>query len=152
MPQNSLKPFPKKNEGKREKYRAELGIDKNTFVVITVAELNKNKNQKVAIEAFAKADIPNSRYILCGCGNNEMELKKLTKKLDIENKVIFLGYRHDIASLLYVADCFLFTSRREGLGMAIVEAMAAGLPVLVSDIRGPKDCIVPGKSGFAFNK
>ncbi len=130
--------------------RRELGIEENAFVVITVAELNKNKNQRTSIEAFAKANLPNSVYLLCGCGQSEKELKEISKKLNIESRVKFLGYRNDVARLLKISDCFLFPSRREGLPMSVVEAMAAGLPLLVSDIRGIRDCVVGEKSGFLY--
>lgn len=130
--------------------RKKLGISMDAFVVITVAELNRNKNQHTAIEAFYKAAIPNSVYILCGSGNSEQELKEQVRALGMENRVLFLGYRQDVPELLNMADCFLFTSRREGLPMATVEAMSVGLPVLVSDIRGPKDCMVVEKSGYRF--
>ena len=131
--------------------RNRLGISTNSFVVITVAELNKNKNQRAGIDAFYKASIPNSVYILCGSGDSEYDLKKRVQSLGLGNRVLFLGYRHDVPELLMMADCFLFTSRREGLSMATVEAMSVGLPVLVSDIRGPRDCMVADKSGYRYH-
>ena len=139
-----------KGKDKRQ-IRQKNNIKENAFVVVNVAELIKRKNYPVALKAFAKADIPDSIFMIIGSGADEDKLKKMANKLGIDERVSFMGYRNDVPDLLRAADVLLFPSRHEGLGMAIVEAMAAGLPVLVSDIRGPRDCIVKGKSGFAYN-
>lgn len=134
----------------KKQIRRKNNIKDDCFVVINVAELIKRKNYQVAIKAFLKANIPNSVFMICGSGREEEKLRSFVKKMGAENRVVFMGYRNDIPELLYAADCLLFPSKREGLGMAIVEAMATGLPVIVSDIRGPQDCMVKGKSGFAY--
>lgn len=120
----------------RSSVRKELKISADGFVVITVAELIKRKNYETALKAFALSGIPNAGYIICGGGPELPELKKLCAELGISERVMFLGYRRDIYRLLGAADVFLFTSHQEGLPISVIEAMAAGLPCVVSDIRG----------------
>ena len=141
----------KSNTTDKINMRKELGIREDEFVVITVAEMIPRKNYITAIKAFARANISNSKYLIVGNGRQEHELKKLTRLLRIEDKVKFLGYRNDIANLLNASNVLLFPTLQEGLGMAIIEAMSVGLPVLVSKVRGPLDCIVQNRSGFAYN-
>ena len=141
----------KRNFGSSGNKKDVFGIKNDDFVVITVAEMIPRKNYITALRAFAKANISNSKYLIVGSGKHKTKLKALTRKLDIEDKVIFLGYREDVLQLLNLADVFLFPTYQEGLGMAIVEAMSAGIPVLVSNVRGSIDCMIPGKSGFAYS-
>lgn len=78
-------------------------------------------------------------YLLCGHGKLEKELHQLAKELGISHMVTFAGYREDMLEILQTADIFLFPSYQEGLPMALLEAMASGLPVICSDIRGSQD-------------
>lgn len=122
-------------------YRKEIDVSDNSFVIVTVAELIKRKNLETAIKAFAQADIPGSVYLICGKGTEQDALKKLCEELGVTDRVRFLGYRTDIYNILGVSDLFLFTSHQEGLPIAVIEAMAAGLPCVVSDIRGNNELI-----------
>src|SRR5699024_5153800 len=90
------------------------------------------------------------KYIICGQGYLEEELKALCTELNLADKVMFLGYRTDVPEIMQVSDAFLFPSKREGLSVALMEAMATGLPCLVSDIRGNTDLIDQNKGGFIF--
>ena len=85
---------------------------------------------------------------MCGKGDRGEYLKNLTKEFGIEDKVVFAGYRTDIRELLNCADIFCFPSFREGLSVALMEAMAAGVPCVVSRIRGNVDLIQDGVNGF----
>lgn len=129
--------------------RKELGLSEDQFVVLTVAELIKRKNYDAALEAFAKADIPDSHYLICGKGPEMDRLKEKCKDFGIENKVSFLGYRRDIYRILGISDIFLFTSHQEGLPISVIEAMAGGLPCVVSDIRGNNQ-LITSENGFIF--
>ena len=135
----------------KAKKRDELSIDVNSFVVMTTAEMIPRKNYEVALKAFALANIRNSVYLVCGDGELNKKLKGLAKYLGIEGQVKFLGYRNDIAELLAISDVFLFTSLQEGLGISIIEAESAGVPVITSNVRGSKDCVVNGKTGYTYN-
>ncbi|MGP4060975.1 glycosyltransferase family 4 protein [Halobacillus sp. H74] len=135
---------------KEDKFN-EIGLEVNNIVLLTVAELNKNKNQETAIRAVAKLNNPNIQYLICGEGPSKDHLVDLTKNLGIENQVKFLGYRNDVAQLCKAADIFVFPSRREGLGMAALEAMATGLPLITSNVHGIVDYSINNKSGYSFS-
>lgn len=128
--------------------RKELGLSGDDFIVISVGELNTNKNQKVIIEAIAKIDDPQIHYVLCGKGNQLENLHRLVKERHLEDKVHFLGYRKDVVDIVSQADVFAMPSKREGLPVASLEAMYCGLPLVNSKIRGLEDVTENGKSGF----
>jgi len=146
-----------------EEKRAELNIPLDATVLISVGELNRNKNHQAIIKAIAElkngkqqidrrieASLPNDDlyYIICGQGILNKELQALCKQLRVHDHVIFLGQRTDIADLLHMSDIFVFPSLREGLPVSLMEAMAAGLPCVASKIRGNVDLIEGGAGGF----
>lgn len=128
--------------------RSQLGLSEDAFIVLSVGELNKNKNHEVIIRAIGKIDNPNIHYIICGQGKLEGYLRNLSKELGLENQVHLLGFRKDIPEICKVSDVFSFPSYREGLSVALMEAMANGLPVVCSNIRGNSDLIEDGKGGY----
>ncbi|SHE82021.1 glycosyltransferase family 4 protein [Caloramator proteoclasticus] len=128
--------------------RKELGIPEGAFLVLSVGELNKNKNHETIIKAIAKLQNPNVYYMICGQGVLEDYLKNLAKGLGLEKQVKLLGYRRDIAEIGKVSDVFVLPSFREGLSVALMEAMALGLPIVCSKIRGNVDLIEDGKGGY----
>ncbi len=119
----------------------EFEIMPDSYIMLMTSEFIKRKNHKTAVEAFKKANIPNSILLLCGKGQREAEIKQFTKDLDIYNRVRFLGYRKDISEIVNISDVFLFPSFQEGLPVSVMEAMAAGIPVVCSDVRGNRDLI-----------
>lgn len=132
----------------RTEMREALGIPQNAFAVVSVGELIKRKNHESAVLAIAQLKRQDVFYVVCGRGALEADLKSLAKDLKIENRVIFLGFRKDIPRILAACDLFLFPSLQEGLPVALMEAMAAGLPVVCSQIRGNTDLIVPERGGL----
>ncbi len=132
----------------RDEIRKRLGLCESDFAFISMGELNGEKNYSSAIKAVAEANDTRIKYFICGIGPKENELKQLIEELGLQNSVFLLGYRNDISDLLTGVDAFLFTSKREGLARSLMEAMAAGLPCVVSDIRGNNDLIDDGKGGF----
>lgn len=133
----------------KQQMKAKLGI-KNECVLISIGELNFNKNHETIIKAISAIDSP-IKYIICGIGKNLDYLRSLTKKLKVENKVIFLGFREDVYELLNISDIFCFPSYREGLSVALMEAMASGLPVVCSKIRGNVDLIENNQGGYLLD-
>ena len=136
------------NRNEQSDIRAELGLDEDDFLVLSVGELNENKNQQVIIRALAQLQDPKIHYLLCGKGDQREKLEDLAKELSVADNVHFLGYRNDVVDICAQADVFAHPVRREGLGLAPLEAMYCGLPLVASDTRGLQDYTVPGKSGF----
>ena len=92
------------------------------------------------------------QYVICGRGALEQELKSLTAELGLTEQVHFLGYRKDIPAICAACDLFVFMSLQEGLPVALMEAMACGLPVVCSAIRGNTDLIETGVTGLLAEK
>lgn len=136
----------------REKIREELGIARDAFFVLSVGELNTNKNHATVIRAIAEKHDDRVVYGICGKGYMEQELTNLALSLGISDKVFLYGFRTDIPKMLVAADCFVFPSIREGLGVAAIEAMAAGLPLVTSDCRGTREYMEDGKNGIVCRK
>ena len=130
--------------------REEFGLDEDTKIVFSVGELNQNKNHQVILRAVAHLNDPKIHYFLAGNGPLKDELTALAENLGISKNVHFLGYRRDIPSLLKNADVYAFPSLREGLGMASIEAMATGLPLVTSNRHGINDYSENGKTGFKY--
>jgi len=129
------------------KKRKEIGISEKSVLLLSVGELNKNKNQSVIVRALGQLKDKNIHYALAGEGSMEKSLVELAKTVGVENQVHFLGYRNDIPELCKSADIFCFPSFREGLGMAAIEAMACGLPIITSNVHGINDYSQDGITG-----
>lgn len=128
--------------------RAELGIAEDDFIVLSVGELNENKNQKTILQAVSLMNDPKVHYILCGKGDQLENLKRLTTELHLEKQVHFLGYRKDVVDICSQVDVYVMPSLREGLPVASLEAMYCGLPLVTSNIRGLVDVMEDGVSGY----
>lgn len=140
-------------EDDKLKERQKLGIKKDDFFIISVGEVRKNKNQKKIIETiryFKERGIEefNIVYGIIGSGSQERALKRYVKRHHLEDNVRFYGYEVDTRRFLRAADVMAFPSIREGLGMAPLEAMFTGLPVIASSNRGSKEYIKDKKNGL----
>jgi len=132
----------------RQKKREELGFSDKEILILSVGELQKRKNHEPVLRAVAKIDNPNIRYLICGWGELREHLLSLAKELNIADRFILYGHRYDIPEILKAADIFIHPSQREGLGIAAIEAMASGLPIITSNVQGLPDFSVNGKTGF----
>lgn len=135
----------------REALRNELGIPQGATVVLSVGEVNENKNHRTVIKAIAQIDRKDIWYVICGRGPLMEEHKRLADELGIGNRVILTGYRTDVAEFYRIADVFAFPSFREGLGLAALEAMAVGLPIITSNVQGINDYSENGMTGYKCN-
>ena len=134
--------------GSRETAREKLGIGNEEFVLLSVGEMTENKNHRLALQALALLPEKPIRYVLVGRGERMEELQAQARELGIADRVIFTGYRNDVSELYPAADAFFFPSFREGLSVALMEAMASGLPAIVGKIRGNTDLIDDGVEGL----
>jgi len=132
----------------RSEKRKELGISELSTVLITVAELIPRKNHIQVLKALSKLNKTNFHYLVVGNGESEQQLKKAVNELMLQDKVSFLGFRRDVPELMASSDIFILTSRHEGLTRAIMEAMAVGLPIIATDVRGNRDLVKSGENGY----
>lgn len=130
--------------------RSEFHIPKSTPIIGTVGRFFPQKGQKYLLEAVAKVrnKFPHIAVFVIGDGSLKEELQDHTKKLNIEQNIIFTGVRRDIPALLSAMDIFIFPSLWEGFGNALVEAMAAGKPIIATDIPSVREILDSGKSGI----
>lgn len=133
-----------------ESLRVSLGYQKNDFLIVSVGELNKNKNHELILRAIAEIKNSSIKYIICGKGELDTYLTELAKELGISQQLYLTGYTSNVKDFLSVADIFAFPSKREGLGLAALEAMASGLPLIASYIHGIKDYLLDGITGCAI--
>ena len=129
--------------------RKEIGVPEDSFVLLSVGELNKNKNHEVVIKAIEKINNNKIHYVICGEGPLEGHLRELSQKLKLSNNVHLIGFRYDIPEIYKASDLFLFPSLREGLGIAAIEAMASGLPIITSNVHGINDYSINGITGYS---
>ena len=132
---------------RREEFRRQAGGDADwtdKYIIICIGRLHFQKNQKFAIDIMADLipEMPDARLVLIGQGEDEDMLRAHVREKGLENEVYFAGVVTDIPGWLGAADFFLFPSVFEGLGIAGLEAQAAGLPVLASADVIPRDIAV----------
>ncbi len=131
--------------------RAELGMDEEAAVVGTVSSLTPHKGHEYLIQAasLVLGTLPSSKFLIVGDGPLRQRLEEQAKNLNIHPAVIFTGKREDIPEMLSLMDVFVLPSYiREGLGIAIIEAMAAEKPVVATDIGGIPEAVDDGETGF----
>lgn len=122
----------------RAEKRKELGVPEDSILLLSVGELNKNKNHETVIRAITDMNV---YYMIAGEGVLHQHLQGVIDSLNVGDKVKLLGFRNDVNQLCEAADAFVFPSFREGLSVSVMEAMANGLPIVCSNIRGNTDLI-----------
>lgn len=134
----------------RETYRKSLGLSENDIAILEVGELSTRKNHKVIIDALEKLADQRYVFLICGKAMSNLGTYDFLKKYAVEKnvRVIFLGFRKDIPEINRCADIAVLPSLREGLGLAGIEALASGVPVVGSDVQGIKDYVVDGETGY----
>ena len=132
--------------------RAELGYSEKDFIITVVAELNKNKNQIMLVKSVPELVkvIPNLKILLIGKETLPI-VHDFVQEENLGEYVKFLGYRRDVEKLTMMSDIAFSASLREGLPVNIIEAMACGLPIVVSDNRGHRSLIKDKETGFIFS-
>jgi glycosyltransferase involved in cell wall biosynthesis len=130
--------------------RKELGLRDSDFVIVQVARLVPVKNHRLAIHALRRlvGDRPQVRLLLVGAGPEQPAVQQLVCDLGLQEHVLLLGRRHDVPRLLSAADAALLTSVMEGIPLAMIEAMAAGLPCVATRVGGQAEVIADGQTGL----
>lgn len=118
--------------------------------IVMASRLSPEKNISLALKAMrgVVADHPKVGLIIVGSGPEEAPLKELTKKLNLMRNVMFEGWQEDLGSYFSAADAFLLTSNYEGYGMVVAEALAAGCPVVMTDVGVAGEVVHNGENGL----
>ncbi|MFC4620069.1 glycosyltransferase family 4 protein [Camelliibacillus cellulosilyticus] len=138
------------NQDRKRQLRKACGNDPDAFLMFYAAEFNRNKNQQWLIRLMAriKETAPDIRLLLAGEGPLLKDCQALASKLDVADRIDFLGYQDDIRPFLQQCNLAVAASYREGLPVNILEAMATGLPVIASQNRGHRELIEDGVNGY----
>ena len=134
----------------RNDVRQSLGISDDEFVIIQVARLDPIKDHATALSALDRLRIrhPRVRLLLVGDGPQESEIRKIIDQRQLQNHVIQLGLRSDVANLLNAADAGLLTSHSEGIPLSLIEAMAVGMPIVATAVGGVPEIVESDVTGF----
>jgi len=136
--------------GRRVATRAALGVPPEVPVVVTVACLKPQKapDDLLTVAGRVLREVPEVRFLVAGDGELRPQLEARIRDEGLEGRVTLLGWRRDVPQLLRAADCFLLTSRWEGLPRAVLEALLAGLPVVATAADGVTDVVRDGVNGY----
>lgn len=141
------------SEATKLQLRKSLGLTSEDILLLSVGELNANKNHRIVISSMKKllSGYPNVHYVIAGKGKLKDELIHLAEEEGVSSHVHLLGFCSNVRDWYATADLFVFPSFREGLSVSLMEAMANGLPCVVSKIRGNTD-LVDEKLGGIYMK
>lgn len=141
------------SEEQRNIYRGELGLGPDIFFLLSVGEFSRNKNHSMVISMLAEMrdkgeDISRIRYGICGDGYYRDEIEAQIRESGLGDIVTLYGYQNPVQPYVGSADAMIFPSRREGMGMAALEALAMGVPVIASDNRGTREYMIHEENGY----
>ncbi len=128
-------------QDRNNELRSKLEIPCGAKVIVSVGELNTNKNHGRVIRALASLRDESIHYVICGEGELKAEYEKLGQELGVSQRLHLMGYCSNVSDYYRMADLLVFPSLREGIPASIMEAMACGVPVIGSDIRGIRDIV-----------
>lgn len=145
----SLREFDQRR-GNETNVRTKLGLSSKEFVLVCAARLDEQKGINVLLEALAKLLNDGVRFkcIIVGDGPLRKQLSEQALALNLCDHVFFEGFQPDVRPYLHAADLFVLTSNREGLPLSVLEAMACGLPCVVTDVGGNAEAVIHGKTGL----
>lgn len=148
-----LSKFSGVSDEEKKKLKIAAGYEENDFLIVYAAEMSKRKNQGELIRAFALAAAgePSLRLLLAGDGVLKAQYEKMVQRYGLNDRICFLGHVSDMASLYRICDLAVSTSRSEGLPFNVMEAMACGLPVVASRIKGHSDLLGGLQNCFLYN-
>lgn len=149
-----LSKFKPASQEERQSARIERNLSEKDFVFLYAAEFSKRKNQAFLIRAFANIckGYPDMRLLLAGDGKLLNECRSLACQLNVSDQIIFLGFVKEMKQLYAASDICVTSSRIEGLPFNVMEAIACGLPVIASNIKGHNDLIKDSLNGWLFEQ
>src|SRR6185436_14263328 len=147
---NGIEPASAASPLDRRKARLLLGLDERAFVVTTVARLDPVKDLVTLLDAFAivRKRAPGAQLVIVGDGPERQRLEARASHDDLAGSVRITGYRSDVRALLPAADVYVSSSISEGVSLTILEAMAAGVPVVATAVGGTPEIRADGEGGL----
>lgn len=148
----NLEKFKAVSSEEKNALRSKYKYDSGDFIILYIAEFIPRKDHGFFIKNIPelKKRIPNLKVIMPGRGVQLKEMKILAVNFEVDDIIWFPGYRKDINLLCAISDLYVTTSRQEGLPISVIEAMASGLPIVASNIRGQTDAVLPGRNGELY--
>lgn len=149
----NLANFSKVGSEDKKKLKVAAGYEPEDFLIVYAAEMSKRKNQGELIRAFALAAIqePSLKLLLAGDGALKGQYEEMTRRYGLNERICFWGYVTDMVDLYQICDLAVSTSRSEGLPFNVMEAMACGLPVVASRVKGHTDLLDGSQNSFLYN-
>lgn len=148
----NLQPFAEvaNNESLRSEVRRELGLVPNEFVTLQVARLNPLKDHLTALRAIERLSQRGvkARLVLAGDGEERPKIEAFIAEHNLQDRVLLLGARRDVPRLMAAADVFLLSSISEGIPLTFIEAMAAQLPIVATDVGGCAEVVLQHETGL----
>lgn len=139
---------PQPEESLRERY----GLNSEDRVIIHVSNFRAVKRIDLVLESFDKLNVPNKKLLLVGDGPLMGAMRRLVSEMNLEDRVIFAGKQERVAALLSISDVHVLLSDKEAFGLVALEAMATGVPSVVSDAGGLPEVITNGEDGFVVSR
>jgi glycosyltransferase involved in cell wall biosynthesis len=141
---------PRRGHDAAASLRTQLGARLDTSLILSVARLVPEKNHADLLRSMSllRKDVPSAKLLLAGDGTLRAQLENLAQDLGLDSTVQFLGFRRDVDHLLDACDIFVLSSLREGMPLALLEAMAAEKAVVATDIMGMREAIEHGRTGM----
>jgi glycosyltransferase involved in cell wall biosynthesis len=121
--------------------RSELALGDDVRLIAAAGGLEPRKGFDVLLDALPRLRDPRTHLVLAGTGPDEAALRAQVARLGLGGRVHFLGFRSDVPAVLSASDLYVLSSRREGMAVAMLEAMGAGIPVIASDVHGTRDAL-----------
>ena len=143
-------PFDRVDDSDVAAVRSELGVADDSQLIGTVARLTQQKDLETLLRAFAlvREHRSNVQLAVVGRGERRPQLEELSEQLSVDDSVTFAGFRSDVPVLMRAFDVFALTSRWEGFGVVLMEAMAAKTPVVASNVSAIPEVVADGETGF----
>jgi len=143
-----------KHTSKSYKLHDELGLSHKTQIIANISAFVSFKDHFTFVKTanILKDKLPNAKFLLIGTGNMEDEIKAFTKKLRLENHILFLGFRNDISEIFADFDLFLFTSKLEPTGGVLLEAYASHVPIVATNAAGIPEVVNHNETGLLCEK
>ncbi len=135
---------------RRADVRQDFGLEEDSFLIATVGRLAPQKGLEYLLQATGavRTEVPKVKLVIAGDGPSGASLRELTRRLGLDNVVMFTGFSSDVGTLLHACDVLVSPTLREGMSVSILEAMALGKPVITTNISSNKELITDGLSGM----